>query len=146
MERTKFSYQEHTLQAVRAELNRVHYNDDYPYAVLADMAGVSESMVRAVAQGEREFKAVNFLMLANKLASEGNTRLSKLAVPKRYTITENHDTPTTNGCLDDELADMMVALGQMKVAHDTGNDSACDSHYEKVLSIIERIKAEITRL
>ena len=145
MERTKFSYQDHTLQAIRTEVNRVHYNDDFPYAVLADMAGVSESMVRAVAQGEREFKAANFLMLSNRLASEGNTRLAKLALPKKFAITEDLESPPTNGCLDDELADMMVALGQMKVAHDTHNDDACDRHYEEVLSILERIKAEITK-
>jgi len=112
---------------------------------VAEVCEVSTSMISKVKNDEAELSMNRIRRLAQFLSRHGDQRLAQCFVAPGFEIVPRHEA-LANGCLHDEMADMVRALGRSIEAHDAGDSDALARHIEDLECILERMKAERDRL
>jgi len=143
----KFSHESYTDQALRIGIRQLVDIDNYPWWRLAEMSGYSESMLRAVVDGDRDWKNSNkLLVLMRLLSEEGNHRLHrKLAISPKWTLSHMHDVKA-NGSLDDELVDGTDSLVSARKAALGGDFDEVEKAIENHEKVLYRLRAELKRM
>lgn len=143
---SKFSQSDYTKDAISQLIKKLHVADEYPYEILAEYAGLSASMMRQIADGNREMKACNFECLKFNLAEkEGNTRAFKIGTPPGFTVARTGEV-IANGCPKDEYIDGGEALYLFISGHKSTNIDVIDKSIEQAEDVLKRMKAERARL
>lgn len=135
MNKKTFSYKDYTRDLIKQELNRLHFVDNYPFGVLAKMAEMTESKLRAVSQGDRFLEDWELLGLIRETAKDGNTRLINLVIP-------NHDAEKVNGIISDEITDAVDVLSKVNISYSIKNKHAVSEAAEQLRTIADRIESE----
>lgn len=142
----KFSQSDYTKDAIAQLVKKLHVADDYPYEILAEYANLSASMMRQIADGNREMKAHNFECLKFNLADrEGNTRAYKIGTPPGYSVVKIGEA-LSDGCPKDEYIDGGEALHLFLNGHKSTNIDVIDESIQKATDVVERMKAERARI
>lgn len=142
----KFSQANYTKDSITKIIKALHVTDEYPYEVLADYAGLSASMMRQIADGNRDFKAHNFEMLKFNLAEkDGNLRALKISIPSSFGLIQTGEVKA-NGCPDDEVIDGGEALYMFRDGHRATNIDVIDESIKSLEDVLKRAKAERARL
>lgn len=142
----KFSQEKYTRDAISKLIEELHVTDKYPYEILGDYAGLSASMMRQVADGNRDLKAANFEMLKYNLAErDRNTRAYKIGTPAQYSFVRIGEVES-NGCPKDEFIDGSKALHMFLEGYTSTNTDIIDEGITQAEQVLERMKAERARL
>lgn len=141
----KFSQEKYTKDAIANVIKKLHIADEYPYEILGDYAGLSGSMMRQIADGNRSLKGEYLIPLAmNLLMKDGNKRIANMVLPLDYAIVRIGDVKA-NGCPEDEVIDGGEALYMFRDGHKTSNVDVMDASIEQHEQVLERMKAERAR-
>ncbi|MCA0270259.1 MAG: hypothetical protein LCH53_13730 [Bacteroidetes bacterium] len=114
-------------------------------AELADVAGVSSSTFSRWCSDEAEPRTSALLALQRYTAERGEMRLVRLSVPPTLDLCVAGEA-RSNGTLDDEAADVAVALGRLVAAHRSGDGGAMDEALSDLDRARDSIRAERQRL
>lgn len=125
-------------------IKELDHTDGITVKTLAEFADLSPSMIYQIISGEKRMMAGNFVRLAKRLAELGNTRLiDALLLPPTLKVQEvDHTSARTNGCIDDETADMVVAMSHVKQAFSSRNRRAFDTGMEELERVKQRMEQE----
>jgi len=139
----RYSHADHTKGQIHLALLQLVGEDSFPVSTLASLAGCSESLVYQWTQG-KAIPSGHFLMaLAYRLAAEySNYRLATLALPPGLRLTRVKVATEANGCLNDEAADLSLAIANALVAHRGGDADGVAQAFDAIASGAARAKLE----
>lgn len=94
---------------------------------------------------DTEYRAGEIFALARYLSDMGYNELAECGISPRYQVIVR-GTGEANGCVDDELADYVSKLGQIKLAHGVRDRDAVLKLIQQLPELQSRLVAEAERL
>ena len=112
-------------------------SDSIPVPQIARLAGVAESTVYGWRSGDQTMSAAQFIRLSSGLLRHGSTRLTGLALDGGYRLDKADTEVLLNGTIDDELAEVRIALADAVRADRAGHAGAATSALEEARTLID---------
>ena len=143
----RYNHADHTKGQIHLALLQLVGEDGFPVATLAQLAGCSESLVYQWTQGKAVPSGHYLMALAYRLAAEySNYRLLTLGMPPGLRLSRVKVDSQADGCINDEAADLSLAIANALVAHRGGDAEGLAAARADVRAVERRMEAEEMQL
>ena len=130
-------------EALQGAIVSLTASDSIPVAQIARLGGVAESTVYGWRSGDQTMSAAQYLRLSTGLLRHGCTRLTDLALDAGYRLDKADTDVLLNGTIDDELADLRIALADAVRADRGGSAEATLNALRQARTLIDTAMKEV---
>lgn len=114
---------------------------------IAELLDCSERYVRKIlSEPDKDFKAYEILLISNYLSDRGINTVAKCFHSSEYNLMPRSENAAANGVIDDEVADMVEALGHIRERFNKRCPQSMREALENAHEILARVDAEMQRL
>lgn len=129
------------LSASARSLNRIRLDNRFTVHEIAEIAECSERHIYNVCNGEADLSMAKAERLSRWFAAHGELRMSRCFVDPSHEITLRREGKA-NGCVNDEITQAVVHLGDIKNMHERRDKEALTVKITALESVLEDLKKE----
>lgn len=141
----RFSHADYIAEKMHRAVMALRYEDGFPVARLAELAGCSESLIYTWANLDGFMPTAGkylFAMASGLAERHGNYRLIQLLLPVGVRVSVSKDIPLADGSCDDEHLAGSLALAQAVQAHRGKNADAIREARDQLMDVARRLEQE----
>ena len=128
-------------------LSQLLYEPDarFTAAEIAEICECSTSMIYKVAGDQAELSMNRVARLSRWLSKNGDNRIAACFVAPAYAVVTRSEA-RSNGCIDDEAAELFAAFGEAVTGYRAGDRMAVTAALDRAARALANARAERDRL